>query len=926
MIAPIAHPTTAKESIMKISGDTAQVGFLKDWKTTGQEGRLMGRAVLEGAAHAAGVSKTWRARGSMRLATALAALVALGPTTGRSADAPPEARVKALLGQMTLDEKISLLHGTSEPASSKQGAAGYWPGLPRLGIPALRLADGPPGVLTRRPASAPPATMALAATFSPEDAEAVGVVIARSAKALGVQAVMEPYINIHRDQTFNRAYNTYGEDPLLTGATGAGLIRGLQGEGVMAHAKHFIAYDGGNDVTVGAQALREIYLEPFRMAVDEGVASIMCSYNRINGPYGCGSSATLQGVLRGELGFKGFVISDWGGVHASDFVAKGLDLEMPGWAMPSFLAGKVQPVLARPGAAFNPGDRLPEEPQDIGPRPPRAADTPTGLLDVMATGAVTPADIDRAAGRVLYAIDKLGWLNHAPSLDQTPDPAEAAAPVLRKVATDAAVLLKNDDAALPLKPADLDDLALIGPGAGQLVAIGLSGEKALGHVARQVSPLAALKAAAPGARITYAVDNDMDGTVVPATAFSGLTREGVGGEAQLDLTLKAGAALPAGTSAAWSGTLTVPEAGTYRLHLQVIGASGQLELDGKPAAATGSLALHGNVLQPGQDNVLPTTDALDNVRIARTLTAGPHAIRVSVKGDDSGVPVQVRLTWVTPEQTAANRAAAIEAARKAKTAVVFAWGRDRPAFGLPGDQDGLIEAVAAANPNTVVVLNVSEPIAMPWLGKVKAVVQMWYPGDEGGQATADILTGKANPAGRLPFTWPVRLADNVANDPAHPERSSTGVNGKTTYAEGIMVGYRWFDSQKIAPLFPFGYGLSYTRFSYSGLSVTPGPRGAMRARVTIKNTGGRDGDEVVQLYLGAPTKPPADGQVAPQSLVGFARVHLKAGETRAVTIALPARRFQYWSERKGAWVRMSGARRLAAGGSSRDLQASAEVR
>ena len=910
---------------MKVFGDTAEVGFLKDWRETEAGGHLKGGALRARIAHDAGASSIWRTHRSLWLGTALAALVALGPAAGRSADAPTDARVKALLSQMTKDEKISLLHGTSEPPSSKQGAAGYWPGLPRLGIPALRLADGPPGVLTRRPASAPPATMALAATFSSQDAEAVGAVIAHSAKALGVQAVMEPYINIHRDQTFNRAYNTYGEDPLLTGAIGAGLIRGVQGEGVMANAKHFIAYDGGNDVTLGAQALHEIYLEPFQMAVDGGVSSIMCSYNHINGPYGCGSSATLQDVLRDEMGFKGFVTSDWGGVHASDFVAKGLDLEMPGWAMPTFLAGNVQPVLARPGAAFNPGDRLPEEPQDTGPRPPRAADTPTGLLDVMTTGAVTPADIDRAVGRVLYSIDKFGWLDHAPSLDQTPDPAEAAAPVLRNVATDAAVLLKND-AALPLKPGDLDDLALIGPGAGQLVATGLSGEKALGHVSRQVSPLAALKAAAPGARIVYAVDNDMDGTAIPAAAFSGLTREDAGGEAQLDHTLRSGAALPAGTSGAWTGTLTVPKDGTYRLHLQVIGASGQLDLDGKPAAATGSLALHGNVLQPGQDNVLPTTDALDNVRIERTLTAGPHTIRVSLKGDDSGEAVQVRLAWVTPEEMATNRAAAVEAARSAKTAVVFVWGRDRPAFGLPGDQDRLIEAVADANPNTIVVLNVSEPIAMPWLGKVKAVVQMWYPGDEGGQATADILTGKANPAGRLPFTWPARLADNVANDPAHPERSSAGVGGKTTYTEGIMVGYRWFDSQKIAPLFPFGYGLSYTRFSYSGLSVTRGHNGAMNARVTIRNIGSLDGDEVVQLYLGAPTKAPVDGQIAPESLVGFARVHLKAGEARVVTIVLPARRFQYWSERKDSWVRLAGARRLAAGGSSRDLRAFAEVR
>jgi beta-glucosidase len=199
--------------------------------------------------------------------------------------------------------------------------------------------------------------------------------------------------------------------------------------------------------------------------------------------------------------------------------------------------------------------------------------------------------------------------------------------------------------------------------------------------------------------------------------------------------------------------------------------------------------IHGEIVQPGQDNIFPTTDGLDNLRAAMTLTARPHRIRVEVDPDGSEQPAQVRLNWVTPQQQQDNYRAAVDAARRAKVAVVFAWSRLRPVFGLPGDQDKLISDVAAVNPNTIVVLNVSLPVALPWLDKVKAVLQMWWPGDEGGWATADLLLGRANPAGRLPFTWPRRAQDMPASDSAHPERSLDDVHGGTTYSEGIFVGY-----------------------------------------------------------------------------------------------------------------------------------------
>jgi len=548
------------------------------------------------------------------------------------------------------------------------------------------------------------------------------------------------------------------------------------------------------------------------------------------------------------------------------------------------------------------------------------------MKDKLKDGSVTEAEITRAARNILRQIDRFGWLKADPDLAQTPEPVADNAAIVRKVAGDAAVLLKNDGV-LPLKNSPSDSVALIGPGAGQVVAIGLSGEKALGHVERQVSPRAALQASMKNIR--YAVANDMDGTPIQAAALSGLRRSGGGEpdvvEAQVNHTLKAKAALEAGKSHVWTGDLVVPAAGKYRLHLQIIGAAGKMSLDGKPLLTGGSLALHGDVLQPGQDNVLPTTDGLDNLRAAVDLTQGRHPIQITADADTSGAPVQVRLAWVTPEQQARDHQAAMDAARHAKTAVVFVWGRNRPVFGLPGDQDRLIEDVAAANPNTVVVLNTSEPVAMPWADKVKAIVQMWYPGDEGGWATADVLTGQVNPAGRLPFTWPLRIEDAVANSPDHPERSLAGVNGKTIYSEGIMVGYRWFDSQHVTPRYPFGFGLSYTRFSYRDVKAVRAGDGSYDVSFSVTNTGGTEGDDVPQLYLAAPQTLPADGQVAPEALVGFSRVHLGVGETKQVQIRIPAKRFQYWSEAKAGRQPVAGKRTLSVGGSSRSADLGVEI-
>src|SRR5271156_4276511 len=239
-----------------------------------------------------------------------------------------EARVDRLLKQMTLEEKMSLIRGGLEGPSVYQGQAGYLPGVPRLHVPSLRMADGPPGLLTRVAGQAETATMGVAATFSTKDAEANGVVIGREARSLGIDVVLQPFINIDRDITFTRAYNTFGEDPFLTGQMGAAEIRGAQAQDVMAQAKHYVAYDTESyNVFVDQQTLHEVYAAPFVQAVRAGVSSIMCSYNRINGPFACNNADTLKTLLKGEMGFKGFVTSDWGAGHSVMFIDHGIDME-----------------------------------------------------------------------------------------------------------------------------------------------------------------------------------------------------------------------------------------------------------------------------------------------------------------------------------------------------------------------------------------------------------------------------------------------------------------------------------------------------------------------------------------------------------------------------------------------------------------------
>lgn len=831
-----------------------------------------------------------------------------------------DVRVDSLLTQMTLDEKLTLLQGEAEAASpSKQYQAGYLPGIPRLGIPALKLTDGPPGVITRQDSTGMTATMGVAATFSQADAKANGVAIGRDARALGQDIALEPFVNMDRDTSWGRGFNTFGEDPLLTGQTGAAEITGIQSQGVMAQVKHYIAYDGGNNVTVDSQTLHEIYLQPFADAVDAGVASVMCSYNQLNGYQACDNATTLTQILRNELGFKGFVTSDWGANHGTSYLNAGLDLEMPGGGGPAGTG--IPSFFGKPA-----------------------------LHQAIDNGSIQESRVTEAAGRILYEMDQFGLLTGSSKHTVTAENTAADEATVLKTAQDAATLLKNDGSTLPLSPTSLSSLAVIGPGAGQTIATNSGGEAAGGLLDQQPSALSTLKAdtAGTGAHLSYAVADDLTGVPIPAADFStggqpGLLRTDSNGRTQVDprvnFTASNHNAFRAGSTYTWTGNLNITTAGSYWLNIQALGATGALTVDGTKLTTVGggfSAAPRYGVVHPTDGNApTATTDGIANGRTLVPLTAGPHTISVVETPDVSGRPVQIRLAWVTPQRQQANHDAAVAAAAAAKTAVVFAWntGSGDLSKPLPDGQDQLIADVAAVNPNTVVVLQSGQPVALPWLGQVKSVVEAWYGGDQAGIAQADVLLGKVNPAGRLPFTWPASLDQELAHQAAHPERTSNGAKAGTpcpqqgrnadpacvtTYSEGIDIGYRFYDANNETPLFPFGYGLSYTSFGYSDLRIAHASAdGGIWVTFKVSNSGSVAGDEVPQVYLAAPSTAVPGVQFAAKALAGYARVHLAAGQSSWVTVKVPKRQLQYWSDVSG-WTTAVGARSVVVGGNEHD--------
>ncbi|MFF5184896.1 beta-glucosidase [Streptomyces sp. NPDC000345] len=801
-----------------------------------------------------------------------------------------EEAVEAALGKLDLDAKTRLLAGRD-----------MWslPGLPEIGLAPLVMSDGPIGVRGVRwtaddPSVALPSPTALAATWDPELARRAGTLLAQEARRKGVHVLLAPTVNLHRSPLGGRHFEAYSEDPYLTGRIGSGYVTGVQEGGVGTTVKHFVANDAETDRftvnnLVGERTLRELYLAPFEAIVENARPwGIMTAYNTVNGTTMTEHHHLVNEILRGEWGFDGFNVSDW--MAARDTVGAlrgGLDVAMPG---PRTVYGE---ALAR----------------------------------AVRDGRLQEREVDEAVRRVLRLAARVGALADAePAATEAPAPVDGEA-LAREIARRSFVLVRNERAALPLKPGTV---ALVGAAARDARVLG--GGSATVFPARVVSPLDGLTAALPEGTLTYAVGADP--TTELAVAGKGFVLRAVCRDASGRL-LGTGSApngqiqwmgsdLPEGVThdtlhtVELTGTFTPRESGPHSFGIKGTGAF--------------TLTVAGTTYFDGPQLPADASDPFEAF-------FGAPVPRAQVELT-AGTPVEVSLTYVfaLPEDIPFKVVAfalahqepqrdedeliaeAVEAARAADTAVVVvattdrveSEGFDRGDLTLPGRQDDLVRAVAAANPNTVVVVNSGSPVELPWREDVAAVLLTWFPGQEGGAALADVLTGAHEPGGRLPTTWG-SLADA-------PVTEVVPADGELPYTEGLFIGYRAWEKEGRTPSYPFGHGLGYTDWTYESADVT-----GATVRVRLRNTGERAGREVVQVYL-APTRTARPELDRPARwLAGFAGVEAGPGETAEVTVDLPRRAFEVWDEAAHRWVFVKGSYEIQVGRSIADRRITATV-
>ncbi|HXR66636.1 MAG TPA: glycoside hydrolase family 3 C-terminal domain-containing protein [Ktedonobacteraceae bacterium] len=803
-----------------------------------------------------------------------------------------------LLRQMTLQEKVSMLAG-----------ANMWQtvSIERLGIPAIKVTDGPNGArggggfTDGIKAACFPAGIALASTWNPAMVGRVGQALAQEARTKGASVLLAPTINIHRSPLNGRNFECYSEDPYLTGRMAVAYIQGVQSQGVGATVKHYVCNDSEyqrNSISseVDERTLRETYLAPFQAAVQEGKPwAIMASYNKINGTFASENPYTLTDILRKEWGFDGVAMSDWFGTQSTaDSVNAGLDLEMPG------------PANWR-------GEKL---------------------LQAFERGEVSEATIDESVRRLLRLIERADAFEHPhEGPEQAIDRPEHRA-VAREAAAEGIVLLKNTREMLPLQAAKLTSLAIIGPNAKTARIMAGGSAQVNAHYA--ITPFEAIVARA-GEHVQVGYEMGCTNhNLLPLMDTNLLTTDT--GEHRMEVEYfnssdlsgaPVASALNESSILLWMGNMPervnaqqfsvratahfTPETnGGYSFSLVSAGLS-RLLLDGQEVIDNWTQQ------RPGE-----TFFGMGSAEISYSIElTGGQAYTLTLEYSKSNAPLAaVRLGCLMPlPANALERAAALAAS--SDVALVFAglsaeWeseGFDRPDLELVGEQQALIEAVAAANKNTVVVLNTGSPISMPWLNQVAAVIEAWYPGQECGNAIADVLFGDVNPSGKLTETFPLRLQDNPAyiNYP--------GENGQVRYGEGIFVGYRYYEKKQIETLFPFGFGLSYTSFSYDALNLSAreiGPDETLNVSIDITNTGQRAGQEIVQLYI---RDKAASVQRPDKELKAFAKVHLEAGERQAVTLSITRDALAYYDILKRAWIAEAGEFEVLVGSSARDIHA-----
>ncbi|MGV8856021.1 MAG: beta-glucosidase H [Devosia sp.] len=805
-------------------------------------------------------------------------------------------RIARLADQLTLEEQVSLLSGED-----------FWsvPAIPRLGIGKLRVTDGPNGargggsLIGGVKSACFPAGIALGATWNVALLEQIGAALAEEVKSKGAHMLLAPTVNIHRSVTNGRNFECYSEDPILSAELASAYITGLQRQGIAATIKHFVGNESEIERTtissdIDERALREIYLIPFEWAVKRADTwGVMSSYNKLNGTFTSENAWLLTTVLRQEWGYDGIVMSDWFGSHSTaETVNAGLDLEMPG--------------------------------------PPR--DRGQKLVDAVNAGTVSKATLRQRVIAMLTLMDRVGSLDdHRDFLEHADDRPEHRA-LIRKAGAEAAVLLKNNGV-LPLKGDG--SIAVLGPNAKTAQIMGGGSAQLNAHY--RISPWEGLVSALGEDRLRYAqgcTNHRFEPLLTGGFKLEYFDNMALAGapvhtdrqdEAQAFWigNVADGKVDPLHFSARLSGSFTPEASGIHRVGIYAAGLA-KVFVDGVLIADAASHWSKGRTFfEEGCDEVVGTV-ALEAGRAHEvviefvtkdfaTLGLAAFAAGIGLPLGDEAITEAVRL------------------ARNADTAIVFVgrsgqWdteGSDLASIELPGRQAELVAAVAQANPNTIVVLQTGGPVEMDWLGSVAALVQAWYPGQEVGHAIADVLTGTVEPSGRLPQTFPLRWADN----PAHSQDAEVypGFAGKVRYEEGIFVGYRHYDRLGLTPLFPFGFGLSYTSFALSDLSVDDSAfeaDGAVTVSVTLTNAGARDGAAVVQLYVGDDAA--SDPRPA-KELKAFDKLWLKSGDSARVTLALDARAFAYFRTQAKHWLVEDGSFTLRVGLSSAELPLTATV-
>ncbi len=774
---------------------------------------------------------------------------------------PIAQRVAEVMSVMTLDQEDFLVegHGTAnEPPTPGGNPYVFWmPGIQLScgSIPPLGEEDGPAGVadglsgVTQLPAG-----VGVAATFDPSLASQYGQVIGSEEWGKGAAVNLGPTINIDRDPRWGRSFEAFTEDPFLNASLATSEIDGVQSTGEMSQVKHFAVYNqetnrntSADDVVIDQRALNEIYFPAFQAAVQQSKA----------GSVMC-SYASLMGDFACE---SPFLMNDT------------LDQE---WGYPGFVTSDYGALHDTLGGALAGLDQ--EQPFNT-----FFGNAPGALESDVENGTIPHAVINTMVQRILTEMFRFNLFTSPPTGNPFSTVTTAAHQAVGNDVADAsATLLKNACHTLPLSASSAGNVAVIGPAASAQPIYG-GGGSAYVNPSKTVTPLAGLQAAAgSGTDIQYTqgLPTDSQLTAIPSSALTPAftPTQGFG-------------------NPNYTGTLTAPETGTYVLAItNTCGCytSAYLSLDGKQLI----------------DN--PSTPPVHVYSVAVNLTAGQQ-YTLSTSGDG---PVSA-ITWAKPSDLAPGIADAVAAAKAAKTAVVVvsddteSEATDRLSLNLPSAQDELISAVAAANPNTVVVIDAGAPIVMPWLNQVSSVLDAWYPGQSNGTSLADVLFGKGDPSGHLPVTFPTSLSQVPASTPAQ----FPGVNNQVQYSEGIDVGYRWYDSQHETPLFPFGFGLSYTRFAFSGLRV--GPQSVdgvhdVRVSATVTNAGSRSGADVAQLYLGDPH---STGE-PPRQLVGFQRVQLDPGQSTRVQFTITPRDTWWYDDSAGGWNQTAGLYRVYVGDSS----------